>query len=370
MKIALAYRRFGRGAAVPNYCLNLARGLSGSDETWLFTRQIEEPPDGAHVFRFPFAFRSKRIEYGPNTALNSALLRVHRGRHRYDVVHTQDGELVGGDVVTAHSLLRVVFRTFRHSDWRYVSWIPKSPLLWCEDWTYGARRYRRVIAASEKMRRALKAVYGIPESDVTLIPLGVDVDTFRPNASAREAFRRENGIAPDSVVLLHVSTDFERKGLSTIVEALGQLGPEVTLVVVGLGREPPFRDLAQKLGVRNRMIFLGYREHLESVYAAADVFVFPTQLDFFGYPVMEAMASGVPPIVAGDAGVAELIEDGRNGFALKDPTDPHELADRVGTALGSDRLAVAREARRTAERTSVTSMVRATREVYEGLLRR
>jgi phosphatidylinositol alpha-1,6-mannosyltransferase len=291
-------------------------------------------------------------------------------KDRYDIVHTQDGELVGGDVVTAHSLLRVVLRTFRDEDPAYASWIPKSPLLWCEDWIYGARRYRRVIATSEKMRSALRAVYGIPEADIAVIPLGVDTDVFRPNPAARVAFRLRHQIEPHELVLLHVSTDFERKGLRTIVESLQALGPEVTLVVAGLGDELPFRQQARKLGVRNHLIFLGYQEHLADVYASADLFVFPTRLDFFGYPVVEAMASGLPSLTAKDAGVAELIRDGRNGFVLDRPRDSRELSERIRTALASDLRAVAREARATAEETSTDSMVVATKNVYEEILRR
>lgn len=330
---------------------------------------MDEPADSTRVVAFPFAFHSKRAEYAANTAINSALLRIFRWREGFDVVHTQDGELIGGDVVTAHSLLRVVHRTFRKADPNYVSWIPQSPLLWCEDLIYGARRYRHVFASSEKMRQALRDLYRVPSEDVSVIRLGVETARFQPNRAARDAFRRAHGIGEEPV-LLHVSTDFERKGLRTIVAALPKLDDSMVLVVAGLGRETPFREQASALGVKNRIVFLGYQEALESVYPAADLFVFPTRLDFFGFPVLEAMACGVPPIVTGNAGVAELIEDGRNGYQLRDPNDPHELASTIKRALGTGRQAVARGARATAEDTSAVRMVEETRRAYEALVRR
>ena len=370
MRVALAYRRFGRGAAVPNYCLNLARGLAATDETWAFTREIDERPPNVQVVRFPFAFRSKRVEYALNTAVNSSLLRLHRSRQGFDVVHTNDGELVGGDVVTAHSLLRVVFRRFRRTDPEYVAWMPKSPLLWAEDLIYGARRYRRILATSEKMRAALQDVYRVPARDVALVRLGVDPQVLRPNAAARTAFRRAHGIATDAPVLLHVSTDFERKGLRTILRALPRLPADLVLVVAGRERDDRFREFAAKLGVRQRLLFLGYVPALETVYPAADLFVMPTRLDFFGYPVLEAMACGVPPVVPADAGIAEVLSDGRSAFLLADAEDADELVPILQEALAGRLTTVGREARAIAERMSTARMVQETRAVYGELARR
>jgi glycosyltransferase involved in cell wall biosynthesis len=363
MRIGLAYRRFGLGAAVPLYCLNLATALSRTDEVWAFTREYDAPADSVRVVHLPLRFRSKRLEYGPNTALNSALLRARRRTAGLDVIHTQDGELVGGDVVTAHSLIRVVYRTFRRTDPEYVRWMPKSPLLWCEDIIYGSRRYSRVIATSGKMAAALHETYRVPDGDVAVIPLGVDLDLHRPDARRRGAFRQALGWTETQVVLVHVSTDYERKGLETIVRALGMLPDDFVLAVAGRGHEERFRALAEKLGVGKRVAFLGYRGDLETVYPGGDVFVFPTRLDFFGYPVLEAMACGTPPIVSRDAGVAELLTDGRDGFLLEDSGDERELADHIRTAA-SALPAAKREARATAERHSVSRMVEATRRVY------
>ena len=364
MRIGLAYRRFGLGAAVPLYCLNLANALSRTDDVWAFARDYDAPADSVHVVHLPLRFRSKRLEYGPNTALNSALVRARRRTARLDVIHTQDGELIGGDVVTAHSLIRVVYRAFRRSDPEYVGWMPKSPLLWCEDIIYGSRRYRRVIATSGKMAAALHETYRVPDEDVAVIPLGVDLDLHHPDTGRRGAFRHTLGWTEAHVVLVHVSTDYERKGLETIVRALATLTNDYVLAVAGRGREERFRALAEKLGVEKRVAFLGYRGDLEAVYPGGDVFVFPTRLDFFGYPVLEAMACGTPPVVSRDAGVAELLTDGRDGFLLEEPGDERELADRI-RAAASALPAAKRAARATAERHSVAQMAEATRRVYE-----
>ena len=159
MKVALSYRKICRGAAVPNYCRELALGFAGRFETWVFARDIRDVPRAVRAVRFPFEFRSRRLEYSVNSAINMLLLDAYRARERFDVVHTQDGDLVGGDVVTAHALLRVLFRFYNHLNPDHVAWLPRSPLLWSEDLVYRARRYRHIIVTSEKLRDALRKEY-------------------------------------------------------------------------------------------------------------------------------------------------------------------------------------------------------------------
>src|SRR5712691_9734685 len=110
MKIAIVYRRVGRGSAVPNYCWQLVRGLRESHETWIFAQDWDKPLDRVHTVRLPFRFRSKRVEYGLNSLVNGAIIGAYRLKFGFDVVHEQDGESIAGDVVTAHSLLREVYR--------------------------------------------------------------------------------------------------------------------------------------------------------------------------------------------------------------------------------------------------------------------
>jgi len=370
MKVAVSYRKIGRGAAVPNYCWELARGFTGAFETWVFGREIRDVPGAVRAVRFPFEFRSRRVEYAVNSGINLLLLKAYRAREGFDVVHTQDGDLIGGDVVTAHALLRVLFRFFHSQNPEHVAWLPRSPLLWSEDLIYRTHRYRHVIVTSERLRDSLRREYGVREEDTTLVRLGVDPAVLRPDRSARSLVCAKHSLPQDSRILLHVSTDFERKGLSSIIRSLARLPRDTVLIVAGKGDPAPFSALASKMGIETRIRFLGYVPDLERIYPAADVFLFPTMFDFFGYPVLEAMACGVPPIVTGDAGVAELIRDGRNGLLLSDPTDDEELAECVRSAVGGEANRIGREARATAEQTSVNRMVEATRRVYEGVLHR
>jgi glycosyltransferase involved in cell wall biosynthesis len=124
-------------------------------------------------------------------------------------------------------------------------------------------------------------------------------------------------------------------------------------------------EQARRLGVGDRLRVLGPRDDLENVYRAADVFVYPSPYDTFGMVVAEAMASGLPVIVGRDTGVAELIEDGRNGL-LCDAAEPSTLAAALTElSSSSERAASLGEAgRRTIARHTWDQCADATERVY------
>ena len=355
---------------MPYYCWSLANQLSNQDDVWVFARNVERLPAKVRAIRFPFGFKSKRLEYGPNSLINRLVIAAHRSSQRFDVVHTQDGDLIGGDVVTAHAVLKTLFRVFRRTDPDHVAWLPKSPLLWAEELIYRTHRYRHVIVTSEKLRSVLRNDYGIREEDITVVRLGVDSERLRPDPRLRSELRANLAIDQEAPVLLHVSTDFRRKGLAALIRALQSLPHDYIVIVAGRGDEEEFRRLAERLEVKNRLIFLGYRRDLERIYPAADAFVFPTRFDFFGYPVLEAMACGVPPIVPSDTGVAELIRDGIDGCLLSNPENDGELADRIRLLI-EDGIAnrIGRAARTLAQKMTMRQMASETRNVYERVAR-
>ena len=193
------------------------------------------------------------------------------------------------------------------------------------------RRCRRVIAISESTKRDLVQHAGIPADRIDVVYYGVN-PAFRPvDAAARAARRRElldgYGIPSDARVLLHVGTATRYKNTPLILRALAQLGgtprsnDETFLLRVGA----PFFDdeetLIDSLGIRNRIVHAGRIFNdilLADHYRSADIFVFPSLWEGFGWPPLEAMACGTPvitsniaslPEVVGDAGIAVAPDD-------------------------------------------------------------
>jgi UDP-glucose:(heptosyl)LPS alpha-1,3-glucosyltransferase len=162
-----------------------------------------------------------------------------------------------------------------------------------------------------------------------------------------------------------------RKGATFVLEALARV-PELRLVFVAHGRSDAWQALARELNVQERATFCAGTNAIERYYAAADLLVFPTFHDAFGLVVSEAMASGLPVIVSRHAGAAELINNGLEGFVLRDPNDTTELV-AVLTRLVADadlRARVGAAARRRISTFTWDRTATETLAVYRELLGR
>lgn len=251
----------------------------------------------------------------------TAAVSAQLARRRHDLIHVNGGVYRGRHAVnTLH---------YCHSA-RPPAGSPYQRL-----YTWLNARFERaalrgaghVTAISELIRgEAVRA--GADPARLTVIPNGVDAARFNPRdrAELRAAARAELGLAPEQFTLLFVGDlATPRKGLGTLLEALAQTpdGPAV-LLVVGDTRRNAFAAQAAPLGERVR--FLGRRADVERLYAAADLFVFPTRYEPSGLVILEALAAGTPVITSAGAGAAEALTHGRDAWLLNDPTDAQELA--------------------------------------------
>lgn len=208
--------------------------------------------------------------------------------------------------------------------------------------------------------------------ELTVIPSAVDLDRFRPgiDASGLQADLRLDG----KRVAVFTGRLVPHKGVDVILQALVQLPRDVVLVVIGAGpRLPSLVGLARRLGVADRVRFCPAvsDEELPRYLALGDVFVFPSQnrLEGFGLVVAEAMAAGLPVVIADMPGVREVIEPGREGL-LAEPLLATDLADKLRTILDDPSLAkrMGHAARERAEaRYALPVVARALVSLYEAL---
>lgn len=210
-------------------------------------------------------------------------------------------------------------------------------------------RTPRIVAIAERGRREIETLYGVGRERIRVIYNGVDLERFHPDRAAahRAAARAEAGLSSGEHALLFVGSGFERKGLPTAIEALPGL-TGARLLVIGRGDETRYRRLAARLGVADRVCWLGLRADLERWYAAADVLVLPTRYEPFGNVHLEALASGLPVVTTTVAGGAEVIEEGKTG-AVVPPNDPEAVAGAVTRLRGENRAVLAGAARGAAE---------------------
>lgn len=169
---------------------------------------------------------------------------------------------------------------------------------------------------------------------------GVDVSRFHPDVD-RDAVLRRAGANPDKFSLLYVGRLAPEKSVDVLVEAYeklpARLKGQTELILAGDG--PLYKEMAETYKDRTDMRFLGFVEgrELADLFAAADLFVFPSATETFGNVVLEAMASGTAVIGAKAGGVQDTVRHMENGW-LCPVGDSSAFADAITTLLDNGDL--------------------------------
>jgi glycosyltransferase involved in cell wall biosynthesis len=221
--------------------------------------------------------------------------------------------------------------------------------LW-ERWAF--RRADTVVAVSQQVRRELLDI-DVPDSNIRVIPNGVDLDEFAPGPSERDRF----GLPAEVPLGLFVGDlRTPRKNLDTVLQAMRAV-PTFHLAVAGRIDESPYPDMARQLGVSERTHFLGFCEDVPALMRSADVCLCPSRYEPFSLVLLEALASGCPVITASCVGAADLLPSNA-GWIIEDPGDAGTLITylRVVTEMPALLLDMQKSARDVAENHSFRRM--------------
>lgn len=190
-------------------------------------------------------------------------------------------------------------------------------------------RLRAVICNSQMVRNDIEARFGVAGSKLRVIYSGIDLDRFHPSlrSAHRDSLRASLAVEPKTPLLLYVGSGFARKGVATLLDALALMQRKgVQLLVLGRDRHHRrFVARAARLGVAERVHFVGGVQDVRPYCGAADAFVLPTLYDPFPNAALEALACGLPIVTSRTCGAAELVTQGRNGFVC-DALDAAALA--------------------------------------------
>lgn len=197
-----------------------------------------------------------------------------------------------------------------------------------------ARGVDRYLAVSAAIADALVRNYGWPAAKIEVVYNAVDLDRFRDPVAVGI---RDELAAPGRPLVLTVARLSDQKGHPTLLEAVAEV-PEAEFALAGEGPERErLEALAARLGVADRVHFLGRREDVPELLAACDVFALPSLYEGSSLAVMEAMAAGRAVVSSAIGGTDELVEDGRDGL-LVPPGDTAALAAALRRLLGDQRL--------------------------------
>jgi len=194
----------------------------------------------------------------------------------------------------------------------------------------------RVITVSDYLRRLLISTCRVSPGRVQTIHNGVDFQRFEARRQSwRREIRAELGTSQGPNIGA-VGGLRDVKGHEYLIRALPELmlsEPGVQLLLIGEG--PSRGDLermAQRLGLADRVHFLGFRSDVPRVLSALDCFVLPSLSEGLSIATIEAMAAGLPVVVTDSGGPSELVLDGESGLVVP-PGDPRPLAQAVLAVL-------------------------------------
>jgi glycosyltransferase involved in cell wall biosynthesis len=204
------------------------------------------------------------------------------------------------------------------------------------------KRAAIVIADSQATADDLVTYLKIPQRQIRVVHLGID-PTFVPASSPHERqMARARWGMNGHQILLHVGNNWFYKNLEGMIKALAVLRTESwesgpVLVKVGKGLTTEQRKLARELGVLDRIRELGVldNEELQAVYRAADVLVFPSLWEGFGWPPLEAMASGTPVVCSDRGSLGEVVGD---AALIVNPDEPEAIAEGIARVLDEEQL--------------------------------
>lgn len=259
----------------------------------------------------------------------------HADRHQPDVIHVSTPGPVGCVGVLAAKMLRAPVLGVYHTDFpAYVDHLFEDASM-----TWACSRYMRafyagftsIFSRSQEYVESLAKLGVARERTVPLRP-GIDIDAFHPRFRDPSVWSRLGGehrtpgsheLAPQTPLrVLYCGRVSLEKNMPLLVAAwtlararLRELGQPAELVVIGDG---PYRAEMQRALADTPARFLGFRhgEELSTLYASADLLVFPSLTDTLGQVVIEGQASGLPVIVSDRGGPKEVVRDGTTGFIL------------------------------------------------------
>jgi glycosyltransferase involved in cell wall biosynthesis len=294
-----------------------------------------------------FVPRDELFEFLP--AFVQAWLKFQRqSGTRYPVVHTNYwlSSWVGMQLKKVQSIAQV--HTYHSLGIVKYQAVPTMPLIASTRLDVEKtclKTAERIIATSPQEKEHMRTLMS-SQGLIDIIPCGTDIDHFG-SVSQAEA-RQQLGIAQDEKVVLYVGRFDPRKGIETLVRAIGQSKLRETnqlRLIIGGGSRPGQSDgyererieaIVAELGLTAITHFPGQlsREQLPTYYAAADICVVPSHYEPFGLVTLEAMACGTP-VVGSDVGGLQYTVDPEVTGLLVPPKDELAFAHAIDSILAN-----------------------------------
>jgi len=247
---------------------------------------------------------------------------------------------------------------------------------WVEKKLINNGKCRMFLPVSGIAKEKFLQEFRVDPEKVQVVHPGVDIDKFNKldRKACRYETRKQFGIKKTDTVVLFVSMNFELKGLDNLMAAMAMTkskhpSEKLKLLVVGKGNEKKYGRLAQKLGIKDDVIFAGvWKDNIEKIYLSSDIFAMPSGFDTFGMVVLEAMSASLPVIISSNVGAKDLVRNGVNGFVVE-REDIDTISARIAFMLNKGkRDEMAREAHKVAAQNTWGQMSERVLDIYNRII--
>jgi len=326
-----------------------------------------------HAPKGIFDFKRRLPDFSDYKNLQRYPDYFNQGISRYDVYHfpcpDEMGTFSGKLVVTIHDL---IYKAYPQAH------TPQTIAL-TEKFMQGiAAKADQIICISENTRRDLHRYFDIPEAKSTVVYNGVDHTMFYPlsdqqRQQAQEDLKNQLGIM--GPFMLFVGTIEPRKNLGGLLEAFALLKSkkifEGQLVIAGMEgwMMQGLGELVQRLNIEQDILFAGFVSdvQLRQLYNRAEIFVFPSLYEGFGFPILEAFCCGAAVVTSSTSSCGEVAAD---AALAVDPQDPKAMAEAMERILtdATFKASLQQAGLKRAQEFSFEKTARNTLDVYRRLV--
>lgn len=289
-----------------------------------------------------------------------ALLRIIR-LERPDIVHTHTSKagILGRWAAWFCRVPVIVHTPHGHVFWGYFNPLRTRLFIGLERCT--ARITNAIVTLTPQEREDHLRFRIAPEAEFTVIHSGVDLERFLANRLEEAEAKTTLGIPPGITVIGTAGRLTAVKGQEVLIRAASELirrGDDLFLIFLGEGElRSELEELTFRLGITERVRFLGWRTDVARIMAACDIFCLPSLNEGMGKVLVEAMALGKPVVASDIGGIKDIVLHGENGLLVpvgdiaawreaigllcRDPEGRHRMGDagrRIAPRYGSGEM--------------------------------
>lgn len=368
MKILHIITRIDRGGSAENTLLTVRRVTK--HKSTLVTGSVKHV-DVSDIQ--PVIIKELVREIQPYTDLR-CLFKLYRfiRKESFDIVHVHSSKagLLGRIAAKFAGVPHIIYTPHGHVFYGYFGPFKTRLFIFLERLV--SCFTEKIIALTDNEARE-EIAFGLgDEKKFVTIPSGVDIQAFAHSSKPKKITRAALRIPSDAPVVISVARLEPIKGHTYLLDAMPHVRKgvaETHLLLVGDGEERQNLEIqAGRLGILDYTHFLGEREDVPNLLAAADVFVICSLNEGMGRSIVEAMAAGLPIVASDVCGIPDLVEDGYNG-RLVPPRSSKLIANALLDILQHPEKAqyMGHNARQKAPLFSIEKMIEKLNELYDNL---